>query len=853
MTKIRERLEQRMQRWIKTSLRMPAIVVIVTSTSVCIAAEATAQPVAPNSEEAGILAEELNEPVLIADQVDEDREVFANPDGSHTARFAAVPERALVSGDWKPIDLTLATGASGVHPKVAAVDIAFSDGGTGPLARVTDEGEGLAMTWGGGSLPEPSLRGASAIYSDVLPGVDLVLTATVEGFTEELIVRRRQATDLSFNLILDPIGHAAEAKLDAADTLRVVTANGVSVTADTPLMWDSASDGASETPKPVEAVLTPQVGGGQVLTLTADGDYLAAPTTTYPVVVDPSPNLGFQGDTYVDSATPGTAYWSSYDLKIGKLTSGDQRRTFIKYDTASIPTGADISSATLQLYETWAPSCTPRDILIKRVSGNLPDQPSTSWWTRTGSIAWSNQPPLATAVWARASAAKGFSSSCPDGWVSVAASGDGGYGSLSAGCPDPVSLCVGALVQSWVDGTFPNLGLSVTADLTTDVAGKRFASANSANGPPLSVTYVDPPPSVPVLQQPSADVLETQTPVFSGVYNDTPNDRGRVVFEVFAVDVPGFALGALVRTVAPSSFVSGGAVSTATVSPALPLGAYELRARSVDSDGNASNYTQRVDFALDTAGDIDLTGQPGMGSDDGVDLGTGTSDPGPEEPADNADATFHSTYSWTPTVAIGEGAADVMNSVYSANSDSSSSANTAVCANRELRRYTGPFWQHRTAAGWAVTVDPIQINVLYSLGIVAQTNANGSVRGNKNRIRELRIRQIVEVTTATPDLSHVQFIQVGLAPIPLIQFTTNTSVGERSPWAVGRRRLKLTQQLWSGGANYAHFSSSLLHPLLSVGMRAMGLLDKPIVGYRRTLTTPLPQVPVTAALNCKAR
>src|SRR5688572_12145574 len=65
---------------------------------------------------------------------------------------------------------------------------AFSGGGTGPLARITSGGREVAMGWPA-ALPAPVLSGDTATYPNVLPDVDLVLTADSMGFSEVLVVK----------------------------------------------------------------------------------------------------------------------------------------------------------------------------------------------------------------------------------------------------------------------------------------------------------------------------------------------------------------------------------------------------------------------------------------------------------------------------------------------------------------------------------------------------------------------------------------------------------------------------------------------------------------------------------------
>lgn len=170
-----------------------AVIAAVVPGPVAYAADEEA-PAASSSEGQKALdaARESGERVEVPEQRTERTTVFANPDGAtFTLEESAVPVRVRASGGgWQTPDATLVKRADGsVGPKGAAVGMAFSGGGDGaPLARIEDEGRSLALDWPGG-LPAPRLEGSSAVYAEVLPGVDLKMTATPESFQHVLVVK----------------------------------------------------------------------------------------------------------------------------------------------------------------------------------------------------------------------------------------------------------------------------------------------------------------------------------------------------------------------------------------------------------------------------------------------------------------------------------------------------------------------------------------------------------------------------------------------------------------------------------------------------------------------------------------
>lgn len=124
--------------------------------------------------------------VEVASETTETSVTFVLPDGSRQVEAAAGPIRVRKDGAWVPVDTTLRVTADGVRPVAVPGERRFSAGGQGPMARLGAGGGGdarsLEFGWVG-SLPAPVLSGDTATYPDVLPGVDLVLTATRKGFS----------------------------------------------------------------------------------------------------------------------------------------------------------------------------------------------------------------------------------------------------------------------------------------------------------------------------------------------------------------------------------------------------------------------------------------------------------------------------------------------------------------------------------------------------------------------------------------------------------------------------------------------------------------------------------------------
>ncbi|MFI2763474.1 LamG domain-containing protein [Streptomyces echinatus] len=196
-------------------------------------------------------AQETGERVELPGRRTEHTTVFANPDGSSFhLEESSVPVRVRnENGGWQTPDPTLEVRADGtIAPKAAAVDMEFSGGGKDdPLVRIAGEGRSLALAWPGG-LPKPELDGPSALYPDVLPDVDLKVTASTEGFQHVLIVKSPKA---AASPRLKQVTYGLKASgLDLhegrAGNLMAVDGDGQTVFRAPPAqMWDSAGDTAA--------------------------------------------------------------------------------------------------------------------------------------------------------------------------------------------------------------------------------------------------------------------------------------------------------------------------------------------------------------------------------------------------------------------------------------------------------------------------------------------------------------------------------------------------------------------------------------------------------------------------------
>ncbi|MFJ9776077.1 ricin-type beta-trefoil lectin domain protein [Kitasatospora sp. NPDC101157] len=177
----------------------------------------------------------------------------ANPNGTLTTTDNSQPVRTKRPDGWSDLDATLRANSDGtVTPTVASTAVTFSGGGSGPMATVvTQDGKKLSVE-APFLLPRPTLSGATATYSDVLPGVDIQLTAlTVGGWRDVIVVRSADAaTNPALKTLRFPL--KGEGLITSATDAGVVEVKddrgGVRFRSPAPLQWDSARPTATAQP-----------------------------------------------------------------------------------------------------------------------------------------------------------------------------------------------------------------------------------------------------------------------------------------------------------------------------------------------------------------------------------------------------------------------------------------------------------------------------------------------------------------------------------------------------------------------------------------------------------------------------
>ncbi|MEU7909149.1 LamG-like jellyroll fold domain-containing protein [Actinoplanes sp. NPDC049118] len=361
------------------------------------------------------LAWKSRKPVEILGERTESSETFALPDGTLRSRQHASPIRVRRGAKWVPVkpDLKVVDGV--VVPEATTLDVRFSNGGGGPLLTVVRDGRSLAMSWPSPFRKhKPVLSGSTATYREVLPGVDLRLSAYVDSFSEVLVVKTPTAADnpdlraLRFGLATQ--GVAVQSGADGF--IKAVTPSGEPVfVSDGARMWDKPQQAAMvaaqkarvlgadpppavlpQDPEPRRIEDVPVHLDGDSLTVVPSQAMLTDPATVYPVSIDPGFNGGKEIWTHVSRKNPTKSYWSDSstrgDMRVGQLWQGssdDDWRTIVQFDVNKLK-GATIKKAHVLVNVRHSASCSPTPFQLWRT--NWVDKSAAVTWNSTKDKTW---------------------------------------------------------------------------------------------------------------------------------------------------------------------------------------------------------------------------------------------------------------------------------------------------------------------------------------------------------------------------------------------------------------------------------------------------------------------------------
>jgi RHS repeat-associated protein len=310
--------------------------------------------------------------VEIADAETETTRTWANADGTFTTESAVAPVRvAQTDGSFAPVDLQLTQNNDGSYsPASSPTSVTIDDGRSKTSATLQeDSGRSVGLGWTS-PLPEPTVSGGVATY-ELSSTENLVVAPTTTGFEEHIVLTAPPTDPLTLKVPL------RLSKLDANETegggVELQTPSGATV-ANAPqfMMWDSS---AGDDPDPsAETVVDSQLSstaGTPELVLNPSMDYLTAPTTQYPVTIDPAMSLTSTESNYWFTNNT-TDESGDYRMIVGTQDSGTTKyRSFVRFNLDSLM-GKDVTNATMSMWQYDAGACTAKqiDALATTATGN---------------------------------------------------------------------------------------------------------------------------------------------------------------------------------------------------------------------------------------------------------------------------------------------------------------------------------------------------------------------------------------------------------------------------------------------------------------------------------------------------
>ncbi|WP_159043396.1 DNRLRE domain-containing protein [Streptomyces sp. NBRC 110028] len=402
-----------------------------TATSQQAAAATRAQATANGTANAKAEAARTGEKVEVLALRGERSTTVANPDGTFTTTEYVQPVRTRRNGMWTDIDTTLVRRDNATYaPKAALASMSFSGGGGTALAEVEKDGRSFSLDWPG-TLPRPLVEGPTATYPDVLPGVDLKVTAGAEGFSHVLVVKNAEAAEnpdlAALELPVDTRSLTLKKTEDGGLEARDASSGATVFEAPAPMMWDSrpsAQGSAAPSASPSSSLPPSGMGPGGAaappdgsrvadvtvkvsdgtMTLRPDAGLLKGEDTVYPVYIDPVVRTANRtGWTMVSSYYASSKFWKFDDDEgVGRCpadvsyrctSSSDVKRQFF-----ALPTGTfedkDIVSAEFAVTMVHTYSESAREVQLGRVN-------STGASAISSSTSWNNQPSLKEAITAQ--------------------------------------------------------------------------------------------------------------------------------------------------------------------------------------------------------------------------------------------------------------------------------------------------------------------------------------------------------------------------------------------------------------------------------------------------------------------
>ncbi|WP_455569190.1 LamG-like jellyroll fold domain-containing protein [Streptomyces lavendulae] len=446
---------------------------------------------------------------------------FRNPDGTFTTKYYNEPVNFLsAEGNWKEIDTslirpngprTMSAADAGWESRSTQDSVFFAEYADGdPVARIGVQGK-FSIGYGieGAAHSRGAVAGSAITYPDVRPSADVQLVAGAGSAKETLLLKDRNApSQWRFPLSLNGL----TAKTDEHGNVLFLDEAGAQQ-GWMPSGWmEDSNIGERSNEGAISSGVTYAIAeeaGRQILVMTLDAQWLAAPERVYPIKVDPpieATGVRANAGTYVESPMNANNATSTV-LKVGTYNGGaNKAATFLRFDNVkSNLNNAYVIAADLNLYNEWSYSCNAAPVTVHEITSDWSEAstrtlPGPATGPALGSKSFAHGwRPAGTTNWA-----------CAPAWESIPL-GDSGR----------------QLVDDWTHGRKPNYGLAVKASTSDSNSWKQFYSDNDernggAGKPSLNVTWTKYGADYQL-----GGFIQPMTPTAEGTFKVTVTNRGR--------------------------------------------------------------------------------------------------------------------------------------------------------------------------------------------------------------------------------------------------------------------------------------------------------------------------------------
>jgi RHS repeat-associated protein len=263
-------------------------------------------------------------------------------------------------GKWRPIDTRVRdTKRAGfvVGNSTNTFTSLFGDS-TDRLVRFEWEGRSVELGLPGKARTvKPVVDGSTVTYRGLLGGADLVYVVTPTTLKENIVLRSKPASAVSYPFTVATRGLAARQGRDGSVSFTGLDGGRPVLTLPAPFMFDDRDDRKSPHGKVWSDKVTQKLtrtNGKTLVTVTPDAKWLSDSARKYPVTVDPTVKIqpipaGGGKDVQIYSGSTATNYNTTYQLNVG-TDATHKYRSLVEFPLTGVPSNTVLDDARLELY-----------------------------------------------------------------------------------------------------------------------------------------------------------------------------------------------------------------------------------------------------------------------------------------------------------------------------------------------------------------------------------------------------------------------------------------------------------------------------------------------------------------------